>query len=70
MTVKDYIFCKHQRKILKINSAEWWIPAKKVPDLNCEVQDLSVEVVDLKQEVLDLRSGEIPPPILTPAGSD
>ena len=65
MTVKDYIFANIMRreKILKINSAACCIPAKKVPDLNCEVQDLSLEVVDLKQEVPALRSGGIPPPI-------
>jgi len=28
--------------------AEWWIPEKKVPDLNCEVHDVLLEVVDLK----------------------
>jgi len=39
---------------------------QKVPDLNREVQDLLLEVVHLKQEVPDLRSGEIPPPNLTP----
>jgi len=43
--------------------AEWWIPAKKVSDLNCEVQDLLLEIVDLKQEVPDLRSGGSIPPI-------
>ena len=26
---------------------QWWIPEKKMPDLNCEVQDLLLEVVDL-----------------------
>ena len=57
----------HREKYSNKNSAEWWIPAKKVPDLNCEVQNLSLEVVDLKQEVLDLRSGGTPPPNLTPA---
>jgi len=41
--------------------AEWWIPAKKVPDLNCEVQDLLLELVDLEKEVPDLRSCGIPP---------
>jgi len=43
-----------------VNCAEWWIPAKKVPDLKCEVTDLLLEVLDLKQEVADLRSGGIP----------
>ena len=50
----------HTEKYSNITCAEWWIPAKKVPDLNCEVQDLLLEVVDLKQEVPDLRSGRIP----------
>ena len=51
----------HREKYSNINSAEWWNPARKVPDLNCEVQDLLLEVVDLKQEAPDLRSGGIPP---------
>jgi len=41
MTVKDYIFLQTsymQLKYSNINCAEWWIPAKKVPDLNCEVR--------------------------------
>jgi len=50
----------HREKYSSINCAEWWIPAKKVPDLKCEAQDLLLEVVDLKQEVPDLRSGGIP----------
>jgi len=50
----------HREKYSNINSAEWWNPARKVPDLNCEVQDLLLEVVDLKQEAPDLRSGGIP----------
>ena len=69
ITVKDYIFLQNimrREKCSNINYAEWWIPAKKVPDLNCEVQDLLLEVVDLKQEVPDLRSGGIPHN-LTPA---
>jgi len=38
MTVMDYIFTKHRayKKYSNITCAEWWIPAKKVPDLNCE----------------------------------
>ena len=28
--------------------AEWWIPAKNVPGLNCEAQDPLLEVVDLE----------------------
>jgi len=46
--------------ILGFYTAEWWIPAKKVPDLNCGVGDLLLEVVYLKQEVPDLRSGGTP----------
>jgi len=56
----------HREKYSNINSAEWWIPAKKVPDLNCEVQNLSLEVVHLKRGA----GSEIrwdPPPNLTPA---
>jgi len=62
MSVKDYIFLQnimHREKHLKVNCTEWWIPAKKVPDLNFGVQDLLLEVVDLKQEVPDLRSDGI-----------
>jgi len=42
MTVKDYILqnIMHTEKNSNINCTEWWIPAKKVPDLNCRVQDL------------------------------
>ena len=65
VTVEDTrtTFCTkhHAEKYSNINSAEWRIPAKKVPDLNCEVHDLLLDVVDIKQEMLDLRSGRISP---------
>jgi len=65
MSVKDYIsFTKHhahRETYSNIKCAEWWIPEKKMPDLNCAVRDLLLEVVGLKQEVPDLRSGGIPP---------
>ena len=63
MTVKDDIFYNnimHTEKYSNINCTEWRIPAKKVSDLNCEVQDLLLEVVDLIQEVPNLRSSGIP----------
>jgi len=34
--------------MLGFYAAEWWIPEKKVPDLNYEVQDRLLEVVDLE----------------------
>ena len=41
MTMKDYIFLQnimHREKYSNISRTEWWIAAKRVPDLNCEVQ--------------------------------
>jgi len=71
MTVKDYIFLQTsymQLKYSNINCAEWWIPAKKVPDLNCEVRYVFVIRGSGSQtRGAGSEIGRIPPPNLTPA---